>query len=306
MSTQHPRVSIGLPVYNGENFLAEALDSLLAQTFTDFELIISDNASTDKTREICEAYAAQDARIHYYCNETNIGGSRNFNRVFEMARGTYFKWAAHDDICAPTFLERCVEVLDNDPEVILCWPRGQSIDTYGNALETFPPKPMLNSSQAHERFHECINVPHELASIFGVMRTEVLQKTRLMGHYPSSDRVLLGELSIRGRFYEVPEVLFLNRNHAKRFSRAFPGHHAYQEWFEPSRKKKITFPHWRILFEHFMSASRVCKNSHERTQCYRVCLWWMRLHWRYLLNNLLLNDKPFEGLGFLQKMHLKR
>jgi hypothetical protein len=199
-----------------------------------------------------------------------------------------------------------VEVLDNDPEIILCWSRGQSIDAYGHILETFPPKPMLNSSKAHERFHECINVPHELTSIFGVVRTQVLRKTRLIGNYSSSDRVLLGELSILGRFYEVPELLFLNRNHAKRSSKAFPGRHAYQEWFDPRRKKKTTFPHWRMLFEHFISASRVCKNKYEQVQCYRVCLWWIRLHWRYLLNNLLLSDEPFTGLKFLQKAQVKR
>src|SRR4051794_3298661 len=93
-----PKLSIGLPVYNGENFLAHAVDSILAQDFRDFELIISDNASTDRTAEICRGYAESDPRVRYVRFETNQGGSRNFCYVFELARGEYFKWAAHDDV----------------------------------------------------------------------------------------------------------------------------------------------------------------------------------------------------------------
>jgi glycosyltransferase involved in cell wall biosynthesis len=119
----HPKVSIGMPVYNGENFIVESLDALFAQTFTDFELIICDNASTDRTGEICREYAARDARIRYCRNETNIGASANYNLTFELARGDYFKWAAHDDICAPTYVERCVEALDRDPGVALAYRR---------------------------------------------------------------------------------------------------------------------------------------------------------------------------------------
>ena len=114
-----PRVTIGLPVYNGQNYLVETLESLLAQTYTDFELVISDNASTDRTEAICRQYAAGDARIRYYRNDENIGASANYNRAFELGRGEYFKWAAHDDLLAPTYLERCVEVLDANPDVVL-------------------------------------------------------------------------------------------------------------------------------------------------------------------------------------------
>ena len=92
-----PRISIGMPVYNGEQFLAGALDSVLTQDFEDFELIISDNASEDGTQKICLDYAARDRRIRYYRNEMNIGGSRNHSRVFELSAAEYFKWAHYDD-----------------------------------------------------------------------------------------------------------------------------------------------------------------------------------------------------------------
>ena len=100
----HPRVSIGLPVYNGELFLENALDSILSQTYSDFELIISDNASDDKTEEICRSYAARDKRVRYSRNAHNLGAAPNYNRVYHLARGRYFKWASHDDVLAPEFL----------------------------------------------------------------------------------------------------------------------------------------------------------------------------------------------------------
>lgn len=109
-----PRVSIGLPVYNGQQYLRQALDSLLAQTFHTFEVIISDNASNDATPEICRDYAACDPRIRYVRHDVNRGAAWNFNYVFGLARGVYFKWHAHDDMLEPTFLEQCVTILDHD------------------------------------------------------------------------------------------------------------------------------------------------------------------------------------------------
>ena len=111
MSESVPRVTIGLPVYNGENYLAAAIESLLSQTFTDFELVICDNGSTDRTEQVCRAYAARDARIRYYREVENRGLAWNFSRTFELARGEYFKWHAHDDLCGPTLLRGALEAL---------------------------------------------------------------------------------------------------------------------------------------------------------------------------------------------------
>jgi glycosyltransferase involved in cell wall biosynthesis len=99
-----PKVSIGVPVFNGENYLAQALESILAQDFADFEVIISDNCSTDKTPEICTSFAKRDSRVKYFRNDSNIGASPNYNRTFELSRGEYFKWCAHDDRCGRAFL----------------------------------------------------------------------------------------------------------------------------------------------------------------------------------------------------------
>ena len=134
MPSHKPRVSIGLPVYNGENYLTSAIETLLAQTFTDFELIISDNCSTDRTQDICRSFCDRDARIRYVRQAKNLGAVRNFNLVFHYARGEYFKWAAHDDVCAPAFLQRCVERLDANPSVVWCYPRSDKIGPDGESL----------------------------------------------------------------------------------------------------------------------------------------------------------------------------
>ena len=134
MNEKTPKVSIGLAVYNGENYLEQAINSILSQTFRDFELIISDNASTDRTKEICLKYAKQDPRICYHRNAVNIGGANNENLTFKMARGEYFRWAAHDDYCAPTLIEKCLEQLEKDPTVVLCHSKVIAIDGCGETL----------------------------------------------------------------------------------------------------------------------------------------------------------------------------
>lgn len=145
-----PRVSIGLPVYNGDNYLIETLDSILAQTYADFELIICDNASTDGTAEICRTYAVQDDRIRYFRNETNVGAARNYNLTWEHARGEYFKWVAHDDPCAPQLIERCVAALDSMPDVIMAYGRTILIDARGDIIEYHNDGFNLTSSHPHE------------------------------------------------------------------------------------------------------------------------------------------------------------
>ena len=141
MSTIHskgPCVSIGLPVYNAQTHLRQSLDSILTQSFEDFELIISDNASTDKTREICREYADKDPRIRFYSQEINRGAAFNMNRVVELSRGKYFKLAADDDICGPDYLKHCVEVFDRAPcHVVLCYPKTVLIDGHGREIERY-------------------------------------------------------------------------------------------------------------------------------------------------------------------------
>lgn len=290
MTTSTPRVTIGLPVYNGQNYLAQTLDSLLAQTYRDFELVIADNASTDRTEVICREYAAADDRIRYHRNEENIGASANYNLVFELGRGVYFKWAAHDDLLAPTFLERCVEVLDNNPDVVLAYTQAKAIDSKGDVVKVYPGKHHFASPVPRERFYEFVLDPHPVVAVFGLMRREVLGRTRLIGKYAGSDRPLLSELSLLGKFHEVPEHLFFYRFHEEQSWGGNKSAQAQQAWYDPRRAGKITFPQWRLLREHVRSIERSPVGLADRVSCYAYMGYWMLKNRRRLGRNLLLRD----------------
>jgi len=276
----HPKVSIGLPVYNGENFLSQALDSLLSQTYSDFELVISDNASTDRTKEISQACAERDKRVRYFRYETNRGAAWNFNNVFELSAGKYLKWAAHDDICAPEFLERCVEVLERDPGIVVCFSKTVQIDAHGRheRKRDHIELPNLGSARAHERFHDMIAIPHECEAVFGVIRRDVLRQTPLIGNYISSDRVLLVLLSTYGRLHELPDYLFFQREHAGRSVRG--REHEVTSWFDPARGQVIVFPFWRISWEFAMAAIRGGTGVGERLRCLGEVVKWGKQEWR--------------------------
>lgn len=267
-----PRLSIGLPVYNGEQFLAATIESLLGQTFGDFELIIADNASTDSTPAICERYAAQDSRIRYVRSEANAGAARNFNRTVELARGQYFKWAAHDDLHAPQFLARCVEVLDGRPDVVLCFSRTEFIDDAGKTLREYPFPVNLQEYARKELFLLYAIGGHIVHEIFGVIRLEPLRRTPLIGRYVGSDHVLLGMLSLEGRFHQVPEVLFYHREHAGRSTLATGGAQGYTQWFDPSRSGRFVLPYWRRITENSKSVLGSAIGWDEKLQClWQIC-----------------------------------
>ncbi len=233
MNDQVPRICIGLPVYNAQKYLRHAIDSILAQTFEDFEIIISDNASTDNTESICREYAASDSRIRYGREEQNRGAIWNFNRVFQLARGKYFKWAASDDVCDPSFLERCVHVLDSDDSIVWCHPLTNHIDERGKVIPgnedpTIPgkepahslmltayglPRNTRASLSPHERFEGVLLGTTWCSDSYGLIRSDALRRTRMLLPYYGAEKVLMGELSLQGQFAEIPEVLFYQRLH---------------------------------------------------------------------------------------------
>lgn len=286
----HPTVSIGMPVYNGANFMAHSIDSLLAQTYGDFELILCDNASTDETEAIARDFAARDPRVRYHRNASNVGASANYNLSFELARGRYFKWAAHDDLCAPTYLERCVAALDADPGVVLAYTQATAIDSAGETVKVYPGKHHFDDPQARVRFYEFVLDPHPVVAVFGVMRRETLARTRLIGKYAGSDRPLLSELSLLGKFYEVPERLFYYRFHEAQSWGGNKSPQAQQAWYDPRRAGKTTFPQWRLLREHLRSIERSPLGAKDRLSCYLYMGYWMRKNWRRLGNDLLLRE----------------
>lgn len=260
MTTRHgPRVSVGIPVYNGGRFLAATLDSLLAQTLSDFELIISDNASTDDTQAICRAYAARDARVQYFRNSENLGVGHNYRRLVELSRGELFKWAAADDLCAPAYLARCVEVLDAEPTAVLAYARARFIDEDGHVLPLTDPGWDLRSDEAHERFRYVIHAGHWVNSIYGVVRRDALTRTRLIRDYPGGDYCFLGELSLLGKLYEIPDRLFSRRLHRDASSQ----HGSDVEWtarFFCAHPWRARLPCWNRVIDHLTTIlkSRLC------------------------------------------------
>lgn len=275
-----PSVSIGLPVYNGEDYLERSIQSLLAQTREDFELIISDNHSSDRTPEICARYAGIDPRIRFLRNDKNLGAAENYNRVFRESSGRYFKWASHDDLCAPEFLERCVEVLEGDPSVVLCFPRTSFIGGDGEMLGLYEENDDFADERPSARFRTWLfgRSGPWCNSVFGVIRSDVLRETPLIGKYNSSDVILLGELLLRGRVVRIEDVLFFRRDHAGRSVRANPDEESRAAWFEPSSAGKTHMTVWRWLRGYASAVWRAPMGAGEKARCGTLLAKWTVSH----------------------------
>lgn len=261
-----PRVSVGLPVYNGERYLVEALESILAQSFEDFELLISDNSSTDRTSEICGDYSLKDGRIRYHRNETNLGAAVNYNRVFGLSSGSYFKWISHDDLSAPTFLECCVEVLDRAPDVVLCYPKTVLIDEKGREISYYDDSLNLFQEKPHQRLASYLNSINLANAVFGLIRSETLKKTRRIGSYTGSDYVLLLEVCLHGKIHEIPEYLFMRRDHGENV-RKIPIQDRWK-WFNPNMKKPVLNYKARLFLEMFKAVDQSDLPMTEKLLCY--------------------------------------
>jgi glycosyltransferase involved in cell wall biosynthesis len=273
-----PRLSIGLPVYNGERYLPEALDSLLGQSYEDFELIISDNASTDGTEGICRRYADADPRIRYLRQPHNIGACPNHNFTFSCARGELFKWASHDDLYGRDLLLRCVEALDEHPEAVLSHSREAIIDGDGSVKQFVDYTLTTDSPRAPERFKSML---FEVGGddFYGVMRSEVLRRTPLNASYHHSDRTLVTEIGLNGPFHHVPELLYFRRDHPGRAERATTTKRERCINMDPRRASRLWHPTARLLAEYvwgFVDAiRRTPLSSADRLKCYGHLAHWL-------------------------------
>jgi len=299
MNTRQPRVSIGMPIYNEEKFLRTALDSLLAQDYADFELIISDNASEDATQQICLEYATRDARVRYYRNETNLGPFENFNRVFRLSSGEYFMWAAGHDLWAPTFISRCVGVLEKDPSVVLCYPRMQFIDATGQQLTVVYSNLDTRNCTLLGRFNLTVWEGGFGFAIYGVIRSNSLRQTRLNRRVWAPDILLLSELSILGSFANIPEPLFYGRDNWG--ERAGPNKdnwtEPYLERLFPGKKNRFVqfFPHAGFSYEQLLAVMHARLGLRAKTSLITVVV----LGWLYKLLPLILR-RPLRG--FLRRL----
>ncbi len=264
-----PRVSIAIPVYNGERFLRASIEGLLAQTFTDFELVIADNASTDATEAICREYVARDVRVRYHRNERNLGGPGNFRRVFHLSRGEYHKWSTADDLWHPTLVERCVAVLDARPDVVLAYPRSNIVDAAGAVVRTFDDPLDLPEESAAERVRHVMEKSTLCHAHLGVLRRSAMLRTGLIGSELASDVRFLAEMAMVGKFAVVPEYLFGRRFHEASSSWDRDDVEWQRQYYAPGRPGLAGFGTWRRYAHLLHRALRVPLATRDRWEVIR-------------------------------------
>ena len=288
--TAPPRLSVGLPVYNGQRFLRAALESILAQTFNDFELIVCDNASTDATEQICREYASRDPRVRYFRHPSNIGPAANYNACFRHARGELFRWAAHDDVIAPQLFQMSIDALDRDAAAVAVYPNSCEIDADGKRLFDHATRVELQDPCVARRLASYLFVDHRKgfgAVLWGVMRADVLRQwSPLKGSFPSADRVFIVNVLLRGTMLRLEPVLFFNREHGDRSQSSFdrtkvrPGSRLVKylgcgpvpgyAWWDQTKKGKIVFPEWRWLWEYYRAVAGARLGLGETLGCLGV------------------------------------
>jgi glycosyltransferase involved in cell wall biosynthesis len=285
-----PRVTIGVPVYNGARHLEPCLESLLAQTYDDIEIVISDNASTDRTAEICRDFCERDERVRYYRQPQNIGAAANFNFLPRSTQGEFFKWAAHDDFCAPEFVERCVAALDRSPTDVLAFPRTIFVDEAGETLSKYDiDMHWRNHPTAVGRLHDLLghiveSLIHKCTPQFGVIRRTALDRTGLMGAYNSSDLVLLVELALLGGFADLDEYLFFSRVHDGSSLNANSTALDLAKWYDPTRGDHYPMV-WAQVFAGFVgTVQRSCLPLHDKVRAGAILARWFVLddRWRMI------------------------
>lgn len=270
-----PRVSIGLPVYNGENFIAAAIDGVLTQTFTDLELIICDDASTDRTAEICYDYLARDSRVRYHRNERNRGAAPNYNNLVRLSRGDYFKWIAHDDVITPDYVEKTVAALDARPAAVLAHTQVRMIDKdaqeltiYDNAL------PLTTGGSQSQRFGGVVLDRYAHHAFFGMIRAEALRKTPLHKSYAGGDRALIVFLALLGPFVHIPEPLYWQRHHPDRYYVKVSSRER-AAWHDRENTMVVASPLWTLYKELIWGVRTYVPDRDERLRCYRdLARWW--------------------------------
>ena len=244
-----PKVSIAIPTYNCERYIGQSVESLLGQTYGDFELVISDNASTDATEQLCREFAAKDARVRYVRRTENIGGPGNFRYVFSLCQGEYHKWSTADDYWDKTFLEKSVRVLDAECDVVLCYPKTMLIDAQGEKIADYDDNLDLRDAAPATRFKRLLDSIGLCNAHLGLIRRASMQRTRLIGAERASDVHFLAELALFGKFALLPEQLFFRRYHQQSSSWNRSDKEHQQKYYDPGKKSALGMHTWR-KFSH--------------------------------------------------------
>lgn len=258
-------ITIGLPVYNGQKFLQAAIDSHLSQSYGDFELVISDNGSTDATEEICRRYAAQDDRISYLRSPVNRGILWNHRRVLEgLGEATpYFRWAGADDVLEPGLLAAMVDVLRSRPEVEAVMPATKNIDEAGAIIRSMERTLNLESAVPYERARQILLANYQHVIAYGLLRAPSLRRMRTGPDYIGWDPVFIWELALRGRIFQLEQLALLRRFHPGSISRVKTAREM-RKWVEPDARAGMNFPHWTWAYERARALLATSLPSREK------------------------------------------
>jgi hypothetical protein len=302
-----PLVTIGLPVYNGEAYLAEAIESVLAQSMGDLELVISDNASTDGTEAIGHEFARRDARVRYCRNAVNLGAAPNYNRAFALGRGRYFKWLAHDDRILPDYLERTVAAIEPRPDVVLCNSAvdvideaGARIGSYASILEA------ADVASPAKRFAVFILRPHTGVDIFGLMRRTALEGSVLHPSFHGADRALLAQLALRGPMLQLPEPLHQIREHGRRYTRQAQSARLRAAWHDATRRQVGKPPILQLYATYAVMVRDEELAPAERRRCRLALARWWLVNWNSARVSVDLAGMAFPGVvGWAERLKVR-
>jgi glycosyltransferase involved in cell wall biosynthesis len=292
MST--PWLSIGLPVYNGEPYLAESIEALLSQSYSDFELIISDNASTDGTADVCDRYRRQDSRIRYFRQPRNLGCAPNHNFTVAQARGELFKWASSDDLYHRDLLKLCVDALEARPDVVLAHSWTAIVNPASSVTQRIEYPLGTATLSPAQRFRSLLLVEGG-DDDGGVIRMSVLRRVAPLGSYWHSDRTIVAELALYGPFYMVPDWLYFRREHPARALRAYPTVRGWCTNMDPRRAARLRHPLARLYGEYIWGYTSAIQRAPiswpEQRACYHALLQWAASR-MFLMSAMPLAEQP--------------
>ena len=246
------RVSIGLPTYNGAAYVRDAIETILAQDFQEWELNISDDGSADSTPDICAEYADRDSRINFYPMESNLGLFGNFARVLSMANAPFFCWISHDDLRMPELLSRCLETLGDDQSIAMVYPTSEMRSKKSRGV--FPDRFRVDQESPVMRFRQIIWNLGACNMLHGVFRTDGLRRSRGMRRhlYRAFDNLILAETALRGKIIQLEDVLFIRcvtREHPPELDKKNAD--LIKTYDRTKMLEGLTMPHVRLTYAHF-------------------------------------------------------
>jgi glycosyltransferase involved in cell wall biosynthesis len=271
-------VSIGMPVYNEESYIEQAIISILNQDYNNFELIISDNASTDQTKEICLNYSKKDSRIRYYSQNITTDAATNFNYVASIAKGNFFMWASGHDTRDSTLISRCIAQFEKSSSIILCYSDANWIDAKGNNIGIEQSDIDTIGMDRIKRLKKVFWNLGYAYPIYGLFRKDILDTVLPTQRVLGSDIILLNELSAIGEFARIPEPLFNIRKLSD-----YGDWHAY---FQKSLKiklnrKKAIGLFFDFIIKDYQAVKKYARSPTEKLMIKKLFLFdsLLKYHW---------------------------